>query len=116
MIDYDGKTWTNPTVSVEGQEVALTTDEIQRIPTGEGVNYFIQTLEDATQYLVIQFPRTSLGPRLGHVQGVTYERVFDQVAIPFLMGSHARLGANSLVRLLETETLRFILYRTVFRN
>ena len=75
---------------------------------------FVLTLDDNTQELTVDMDPTFLSQRFPRCERVWYKRVIDpSVAIAFLLGGNLRLGANSPVQPLDTETLRLIMQFTI---
>jgi hypothetical protein len=114
MIRFQDKMWGEPeNQDWEGVFHSLTPDEVARIPMND-VRMFVLTLDDNTQELQVDMDAISLSQRFPHCERVRYRRVVDpSVAIPFLMGGNLRLGANSPVRSLGSNTLRHIMQFTI---
>jgi hypothetical protein len=114
MYQYDGKNWGSPTVTVEGDDIPLTTTESERIPWAQVTSQCVLTFSDLSQELAVNFNQTHLSARFPRVERAWLSRILEpNVAVPVLMGAHTRLGANSGLYTLEAGLLRTILEHTL---
>ncbi len=109
--------WGDPSISDWEQAIhPLTPEEAALIPTGNW-RMRVTTYADNTQELVDNMYPTFLSERFRRCMRVWYRRVVDpEAAIPFLMGGHLRLGADSPVQSLDPEILRLIVQHTVVQR
>ena len=91
----------------------LTAEESARIPWAQATSQHVLTFEDRSQELAVDFTRIHLSTRFPRVERLWLSRILDpHVAIPVMMGTHKRLGANSELHALEPAILHSILELT----
>jgi hypothetical protein len=109
MIRFQDKMWGKPeNRDWEGVFRSLTPDEVARIPMND-VRMFVYTNDDNTQELAVDMNSTFLSQRFPRCRRVWYKRVVD----PSVAGGHHRLGANSPVRLLNSDVSSLIMEFTI---